>query len=78
MNAHVVRFVFYLCCNVRYKGGLTKGDPPPPQQLFCAIHYKALKRRDISGKTGTTDPGDEATITGSADLGKIVNLMQSV
>ncbi|OBZ72652.1 hypothetical protein A0H81_08065 [Grifola frondosa] len=42
-------------------------------QLFCALHYKALKRRDIGGKsTGHGEQEDE----GSADLGKIVNLMQ--
>ncbi|KAH9944830.1 P-loop containing nucleoside triphosphate hydrolase protein [Amylocystis lapponica] len=40
-------------------------------QLFCALHYKALKRRDVSGKA-RNDEDD----TGSADLGKIVNLMQ--
>ncbi|KAG1845953.1 pleiotropic drug resistance ABC transporter [Suillus tomentosus] len=38
-------------------------------QLFCALHYKALRRRDISGKTSSDEEG-------SADLGKIVNLMQ--
>lgn len=42
-------------------------------QLFCALHYKALKRQDVSGKI--THEDDEQ---GSADLGKIVNLMQSV
>lgn len=42
-------------------------------QLFCALHYKALKRQDVSGKV--TNEDDEQ---GSADLGKIVNLMQSV
>ncbi|KAF9644674.1 pleiotropic drug resistance ABC transporter [Thelephora ganbajun] len=44
-------------------------------QLFCALHYKALKRRDISGKhaTSSNDEGEEET---SADLGKVVNLMQ--
>jgi hypothetical protein len=40
-------------------------------QLFCALHYKALKRQDLSGKTSTND--DER---GGADLGKVVNLMQ--
>ncbi|KAG1853399.1 hypothetical protein F4604DRAFT_2044485, partial [Suillus subluteus] len=40
-------------------------------QLFCALHYKALRRRDISGKIASGE--DEE---GSADLGKIVNLMQ--
>ncbi|CAL1717117.1 unnamed protein product [Somion occarium] len=43
-------------------------------QLFCALHYKALKRRDVSGKTSHGDrEGDDQ---GGADLGKIVNLMQ--
>lgn len=48
-------------------------------QLFCALHYKALKRRDVSGKS-TSEEGDEEDETNegseSADLGKIVNLMQ--
>jgi hypothetical protein len=39
-------------------------------QLFCTLHYKALKRRNGSGKKGAD--GEEE----SADLGKIVNLMQ--
>ncbi|KAE9409119.1 P-loop containing nucleoside triphosphate hydrolase protein [Gymnopus androsaceus JB14] len=39
-------------------------------QLFCAIHYKALKRQDV---TGHVDVDGENK---SADLGKIVNLMQ--
>lgn len=42
-------------------------------QLFCAIHHKALKRQDVSGKA--THEGDEE---GNADLGKILNLMQLV
>lgn len=42
-------------------------------QLFCSIHYKSLKRQDVSGGIGQEE--DEHT---SADLGKIVNLMQSV
>jgi hypothetical protein len=42
-------------------------------QLFCAIHHKALKRQDVSGKVSHED--DEE---GNADLGKILNLMQSV
>lgn len=43
-------------------------------QLFCALHYKALKRRDVSGKVGHSDgkEGEEQ----AADLGRIVNLMQ--
>ncbi|KAK1234881.1 hypothetical protein PQX77_001975 [Marasmius sp. AFHP31] len=40
-------------------------------QLFCAIHYKALKRQDVAGKTKKDEEED-----GNADLGKIVNLMQ--
>jgi hypothetical protein len=42
-------------------------------QLFCALHYKALKRRDVTGIVQNAE--DEAS---SADLGKIVNLMQCV
>jgi hypothetical protein len=42
-------------------------------QLFCAIHHKALKRQDVSGKVNHED--DEE---GNADLGKILNLMQLV
>jgi hypothetical protein len=42
-------------------------------QLFCSIHYKSLKRQDISGVLADKD--DEHR---RADLGKIVNLMQSV
>ena len=46
-------------------------------QLFCALHYKALKRRDISGKVKEEggEEDDEASKE-SADLGKVVNLMQ--
>ncbi|KAG7099723.1 hypothetical protein E1B28_001540 [Marasmius oreades] len=40
-------------------------------QLFCAIHYKALKRQDMTGKTKRE--GEEEN---NASLGKIVNLMQ--
>lgn len=40
-------------------------------QLFCALHYKSLKRQDVVGKAGGQDDGQD-----SADLGKIVNLMQ--
>lgn len=49
-------------------------------QLFCALHYKALKRRDISGKEGQNDAAkdDKDEKEESADLGKIVNLMQYV
>lgn len=46
-------------------------------QLFCALHYKALKRRDIGGKTTSKDEdGVSKDKDESADLGKIVNLMQ--
>ncbi|KAI0950790.1 hypothetical protein AcW1_008002 [Taiwanofungus camphoratus] len=40
-------------------------------QLFCALHYKALKRRDVGGKAVQPEGDNE-----NADLGKIVNLMQ--
>ncbi|KAI0687745.1 P-loop containing nucleoside triphosphate hydrolase protein [Cytidiella melzeri] len=43
-------------------------------QLFCALHWKALKRRDIGGKVASSDTDEESTA--GADLGKIVNLMQ--
>ncbi|KAJ3988444.1 P-loop containing nucleoside triphosphate hydrolase protein [Lentinula detonsa] len=39
-------------------------------QLFCTIHYKALKRQDVTGRIDTEEENK------SADLGKIVNLMQ--
>ena len=42
-------------------------------QLFCALHYKALKRQDVNGKVSHEEEGEQ----GSADLGRIVNLMQS-
>ncbi|CAE6419815.1 unnamed protein product [Rhizoctonia solani] len=42
--------------------------------LFCALHYKALKRRDLSGAV-QADNQDEKD-TSSADIGRIVNLMQ--
>ncbi|KAI0671861.1 P-loop containing nucleoside triphosphate hydrolase protein [Trametes maxima] len=42
-------------------------------QLFCALHYKALKRRDVGSQAAKTED-DEGE--GNADLGKIVNLMQ--
>ncbi|KAI0775079.1 P-loop containing nucleoside triphosphate hydrolase protein [Trametes elegans] len=45
-------------------------------QLFCALHYKALRRRDIGAQTAKkTDNGEEEEEE-NADLGKIVNLMQ--
>ncbi|TFY64349.1 hypothetical protein EVJ58_g2686 [Rhodofomes roseus] len=40
-------------------------------QLFCALHYKALRRRDVGGKTSHEDKEND-----NADLGRIVNLMQ--
>lgn len=46
-------------------------------QLFCALHYKALKRRDMSGAVGSSEDGSKNADDG-ADLGKIVNLMQLV
>ncbi|KAF9453004.1 P-loop containing nucleoside triphosphate hydrolase protein [Macrolepiota fuliginosa MF-IS2] len=39
-------------------------------QLFCAIHYKALRRREVGGKP-STGSGEE-----NFDLGKIVNIMR--
>lgn len=42
-------------------------------QMFCALHYKALKRRDLSGKVNKEGEKQEEK---SADLGKVVNLMQ--
>jgi len=48
-------------------------------QLFCLLHYKALKRRDISGKPPiSTDEEEEENEETNADLGKVVNLMQYV
>ncbi|GLB35831.1 putative ABC transporter transmembrane region [Lyophyllum shimeji] len=40
-------------------------------QIFCSLHHKSLKRQDISGQV--SQDGDDHK---SADLGKIVNLMQ--
>lgn len=40
-------------------------------QLFCTLHYKSLKRQEISGRVNRE--GEEPN---NADLGKIVNLMQ--
>ncbi|KAF9469837.1 P-loop containing nucleoside triphosphate hydrolase protein [Collybia nuda] len=40
-------------------------------QLFCSLHHKSLRRQDMGGHAGQA--GDERK---SADLGKIVNLMQ--
>ncbi|QRV91281.1 ABC transporter [Ceratobasidium sp. AG-Ba] len=42
--------------------------------LFCALHYKALKRRDLSGAVASMKDG-EKELSG-ADIGRIVNLMQ--
>ena len=41
-------------------------------QLFCIMHYKSLKRQEISGRVNREGE------TSNADLGKTVNLMQSV
>ncbi|KAF4606377.1 hypothetical protein EYR38_000430 [Pleurotus pulmonarius] len=40
-------------------------------QLFCNLHYKALKRQDVS-KQGSHEDDKQS----NADLGKILNLMQ--
>ncbi|KAG5647717.1 hypothetical protein DXG03_008440 [Asterophora parasitica] len=40
-------------------------------QLFCSLHYKSLRRQDITGHVREEEDGQK-----SADLGKIVNLMQ--
>jgi hypothetical protein len=42
-------------------------------QMFCALHYKALQRRDLSGEVNEEG---EKELEKSADLGKVVNLMQ--
>ncbi|EMD33950.1 hypothetical protein CERSUDRAFT_117480 [Gelatoporia subvermispora B] len=59
------QFDLYKCWHTRRCYERTRG------QLFCALHYKALKRRDITGKASENENGDQR-----ADLGKIVNLMQ--
>lgn len=41
-------------------------------QLFCAIHHKALRRRDISTAAVPMKDG-KATAVSGADLGKIVS-----
>ena len=41
-------------------------------QLFCILHYKSLKRQEISGRV---NPEGEIS---NASLGKTLNLMQSV
>lgn len=43
-------------------------------QLFCAIHYKALQRKDTRGKVGSSDETEAATGNVS-DIGRVVNLM---
>ncbi|KAG8934657.1 hypothetical protein FRC02_009484 [Tulasnella sp. 418] len=57
-------------------------------QMFCALHWKALKRRDMRGKTsgkakhdGSTSESDytdeeEEKKETTADIGRVVNLMQ--
>ncbi|KAG9127282.1 hypothetical protein FRC07_015040 [Ceratobasidium sp. 392] len=42
--------------------------------LFCALHHKALKRRDLSGAVATEKDGEKELA--GADIGRIVNLMQ--
>ncbi|KAJ3575801.1 hypothetical protein NP233_g845 [Leucocoprinus birnbaumii] len=39
-------------------------------QLFCAIHYKALRRREVSGKQSAN--GEQE----NSDLGRVVNIMR--
>ncbi|KAK0208709.1 P-loop containing nucleoside triphosphate hydrolase protein [Desarmillaria ectypa] len=41
-------------------------------QLFCALHYKSLRRQNVEGQVKHEDSENE----GGAHLGKIVNLMQ--
>jgi len=41
-------------------------------QLFCTLHYKSLKRQEVSGRV--QKDGEMK----NADLGKIINLMQYV
>ncbi|KAJ6621075.1 pleiotropic drug resistance ABC transporter [Mycena sp. CBHHK59/15] len=43
-------------------------------QLFCTLHYKSLKRQEMSGRVNSGE-GDESEVD-NANLGKIVNLMQ--
>lgn len=47
-------------------------------QMFCALHYKALKRRDINGQAAQKAADGDTEEKAGADLGKIVNLMQWV
>lgn len=46
--------------------------------LFCALHYKALKRRDLSGVVPSEKEKDGEKNLAGADIGRIVNLMQWV
>ncbi|KAJ3554652.1 hypothetical protein NM688_g2996 [Phlebia brevispora] len=55
------------------RGGATSGRA---DSSFCALHYKALKRRDISGTVVDSKNDKEEESSEGADLGKIVNLMQ--
>lgn len=41
-------------------------------QLFCSLHYKSLVRQDISGQVNKEEEDEQK----SADLGRILNLMQ--
>ena len=41
-------------------------------QLFCIMHYKSLKRQEISGRVNAEEE------TSNASLGKTVNLMKLV
>jgi len=41
--------------------------------MFCMINYKSLKREDVSGSVQKAEGEGE----NSADLGKIINIMQS-
>ena len=43
-------------------------------QLFCVLHWKALRCRDIGGRPVLSEEGKDF----AADLGKVVNLMQCV
>ncbi|KAK7063980.1 P-loop containing nucleoside triphosphate hydrolase protein [Favolaschia claudopus] len=43
-------------------------------QLFCSLHYKSLVRQEMSGKVNSKEAGESEAVT--ANLGKIVNLMQ--
>jgi hypothetical protein len=50
-------------------------------QLFCAVHWKALRRLDLAGhgpgnKRSENADGEEVKKEEQADLGKVVNIMQ--